>query len=88
MNRLAWFAMLAILPIAVENSAAQEKAKAPPPAKPTAVKPLLPPSKPSTPVENGDIDKRRERMKQRDGEIDKILKEKQRKEAERTREKR
>jgi hypothetical protein len=85
MNRLAWFAMLAILPIA-----AQEKQKAPPPAKPTAVKPLLPPAKPSTPVENGDIDKRRDRMKQRDGEIDKILKEKQRKdaEAERNREKR
>jgi hypothetical protein len=85
MNRLAWFAMLAILPIAAAQ--AQEKQKAAPAPKPPVVKPLLPPSK-STPVENQDIDKRRERMKQRDSEIDKMLKERQRKEAERNREKR
>lgn len=77
MNRLVWFAMLAMLPVM-----AQEKQKAAPaPPKPPVVKPLLPP-KPA-PVENENIDKRRERMKQRDSEIDKILKEKQRKEAER-----
>jgi hypothetical protein len=82
MNRLAWFAMLAILPVVALDVFGQDKKPAAPPSKPPVVKPLLPASKPA--VDN-DIDKRRERMKQRDDEIDRVLREKQRKDAERSR---
>lgn len=81
MNRLVWFALLVALP-----TMAQQKQPAPAPPKPSVVKPLLPPK--SSPVENQEIDKRRDRMKQRDSEIDRMLKERQRKEAERSREQR
>ena len=86
MNRLLWFAILAILPAVAQNSAAQGKRQAPPPAapKPSVEKPLVTPAKPS-PVENQDIDRRRERMKQRDSEIDRVLKERQRKNADKSR---
>ncbi len=79
MNRLAFIAMLA-LPVMAQT----KQTPAPAAPKPPVVKPLQTPPRP-VPVENGDIDKRRDRMKQRDAEVDKILKEKQRKEAERSR---
>jgi hypothetical protein len=45
------------------------------PVQPTA-KPAPPPSKPPTPTTDEDAVKRRERMQQRDKEIDRVLKEK------------
>jgi hypothetical protein len=84
MSSLVKVAVIALtLPLLTSLVAAQSKD-----SKPTPVKPLPPPSKPAypeakpappkpaAPVNDEDAAKRRERMQQRDREIDRMLKDK------------
>ncbi len=69
---------LVVVAVLVQTLPAQDKSAPPPktpPASPVA-KPVQPPVKAPAPPQS-EIEKRRERMKQRDDEIDRILKGKQ-----------
>ncbi len=65
--------LMVLYPLSGQNQPTEpQKSKAAPPAKPAAGK-AGPPAGKSAPQDES-VEKRRERMKQRDGEIDRILK--------------
>lgn len=77
LGRLAF--VVVALPLLGQQKAAKPLAAHPPPAeapKPLIPKPALPAATPTLPADAERIDKRRERMKDRDAEIDRMMKEK------------